>query len=280
MDIFFADDSIHRNCTRGDLGPLASVGGVLINESAIQPLVGDLDAIASKYGLPPGEEFKWSPTRASWIWGNLRERRSDCYREALEAAAARGAKAIVICNDMGRTGDALDAAFERCLDYLFERLSMNLEDRNAHAVMVADRPGGGQRQEDHFLAYFLKRVREGTEYVLPNRILLNVLTTPSAMVRHLQLADIVTGITSAMVAGFDTYAGPLFPYVKRMLITNRPGGTAGTGLKITPDSPRPNSLVNLYRWVLEEKLLHKGGGARAYPLPVAEYPFSKDGRTP
>jgi hypothetical protein len=279
MEIFFADDSAQRTCSRGDMGPLISVGGILIDEQAIQPLAVALDGIAASFGLPRGEEFKWSPNRGSWIRENLHERRMDCYRELLETAATHRAKAIVICNDTARTGDDPGRAFERCLDYLFERLSMNLEDRGAYALMVADRPGGGKRQEDNFLAYFLKRVREGTEYVLPTRILLNVLTTPSDMVRHLQLADVVTGITTAVVAGFDTYAAPLFPYVKRLLITNRPGGVAGTGLKIVPDSPRANTLVNLYRWVLDEKLLHKGGGARAYVLPVAEFPFYKNGRT-
>jgi hypothetical protein len=278
VEIFFADDSAQRRCNRGDVGPLVSVGGVLLDESAIHPLANALDGIATKFGLPRGEELKWSPNRGSWIRENLHERRTDCYREVLEVAAAHRAKAIVICNDTSRTQDDPDQAFERCLDYLFERLSMNLEDRGAYALVVADRPGGGKRQEDGFLEYFLKRVQEGTEYVLPNRILLNVLTTPSEMVRHLQLADIVTGITTAMVAGLDTYAGPLFPNVKRLFITNRPGGVAGTGLKIVPDSPRANSLVNLYHWVLQERLLHKGGGARAYPLPAAGLPFFNDGR--
>jgi hypothetical protein len=143
--------------------------------------------------------------------------------------------------------------------------------------MVADRPGGGKIQEDEFLSYFLKRVKEGTQYVLPNRLLLNVLTTPSDMVRHLQLADLVAGITTAMVAGHETYAGPLFPLVKRLLITNRPGGIAGTGLKIAPDSARDDSLVNLYHWVLQERLLHKGGGAMAYRLPTPGLPFEKNG---
>src|SRR5438874_12615656 len=97
------------------------------------------------------------------------------------------------------------------------------------------------------------------------------------MARHLQLADIVTGVTTAMVAGLETYAGPLFPYVKQLFIKNRPGGIAGTGLKIAPDSPRQDSLVNLYHWVLQENFLHKGGGARAYPLPISGLPFFKSG---
>jgi hypothetical protein len=277
MEIFFADDSIQQTCKRESLGVLIGIGGILVSESALRPLADRMDSIANSFGFPRGEEFKWSPKRGSWIWDNLREPRSECYAQVLEAAHALGARGIVVCNDTGRTTDSKDAAYQRCLDYLFERLSMNLEDRKAHAIIVADRPGGGKIQEQEFLAYFLRRFREGTSYVPPNRLLLNVLTTPSEMVRHLQLADLVTGITTAMVAGSETYARPLFHLVQRLLITNRPGGIAGTGLKIAPDSTREDSLVNLYHWVLGEKLLHKGGGAMAYRLPAHGYAFQKDG---
>jgi Protein of unknown function (DUF3800) len=277
VEIFFADDSIQKVCKRERMGPLVGVGGVLVEEAEIRPLADAIDNIAAAFGIPKEEEIKWSPNRGSWIRGNLLDNRTECYRQVLEAAYAHRAKAIVICNDTARTRDSAGEAFKRCLDYLFERLSMNLEDRERHALIVADRPGGGKIQEDEFLAYFLSRVEEGTQYVLPNRLLLNVLTTPSHMVRHLQIADLVTGITTAMVAGLETYAGPLFPFVKNLFIANRPGGIAGTGLKIAPDSPRGNSLVNLYHWVLQEHLLHKGGGARAYPLPDPGFPFATNG---
>jgi hypothetical protein len=277
MEIFFADDSIQQNCKRQGMGLLVGVGGVLIEESQVRGLAEAMDAIAMSFGIPKGEEFKWSPNRGSWIRENLRDDRTKCYGQVLEAARAHGAKVIVICNDTGRTNHSKDKAFQTCLDYLFERLSMNLEVRDAQALVVADRPGGGKIQEDEFLSYCLKRVQEGTDYVLPKRILLSVLTTPSAMIRHLQLADIVTGITTAMVAGHETFAGPLFPLVKELFIRNRPGGIAGTGLKISPDSPRGNSLVNLYHWVLKENLLHKGGGATSYRLPTWGFDFEKDG---
>lgn len=153
---------------------------------------------------------------------------------------------------------------------------MNLENRDSRALFVADRPGGGKTQEDKFLSYFLKTVQEGAPYVLPSRLMLNVLTTPSNMVRHLQLADIITGVVTAMVAGNDVYAGTLFPYIKPLFITNRPGGIAGTGLKIVPDSTRGDSLVNLYHWVLGENFLHKGGGAQAYRLPAPGFPREND----
>jgi hypothetical protein len=281
MEIFFADDSVQRSCARRSMGPVISVGGVLIEEAQLRSLSAEIDAIGNRFGVPEKEEFKWSPKRGSWIYENLHEGdREDCYRQILKAAAAHNARAVVVCWDTARTAEKDQAAFERCVDYLFERVSMNLEDRGSSAIIVADKPGGGKDQEAEFLNNFVERIQKGTDYVLPNRVLLNVLTTPSHLLRHLQLADLVTGVTTAMVAGNDKYARAIFPSVQNLFIKNRPGGVAATGLKIAPDGPRGDSLVNLYYWVLQEKFLHKGGGAVSYPLPVVGLPFEKDGLIP
>jgi hypothetical protein len=277
MEIFFADDSGQRDCRRTGVGPLISVGGVLIDEMQIRPLAAAIDSVTAKFGIPDTEELKWHPPKGSWIHQNLQDGRTDCYRRVLEAAQAHAAKAIVVCWDLRRAHLDDHQAFEECLDYLIERLNMNLENRDSRAIVVADRPGGGKVQEDKFLSYFRTRMEKGTDYVLPDRVLLNALTTPSHLVRHLQLADLVTAITTAMVAGNDKHAGPLFQSVIPLFIKNRPGGIAATGLKISPDSTRRDSLVNLYHWVLGERLLHKGGGAVSYPIPVAGFPFATDG---
>ena len=100
-------------------------------------------------------------------------------------------------------------------------------------------------------------------------MLLNVLTTPSHRLRHLQVADLVTGITTSMVCGSYDYTAALFPHVQPMLIKRRTtGAVGGTGLKIFPPQ-----LINLYRWVLKEKFYHKGGGARSWPLPEKSCPY-------
>ena len=91
---------------------------------------------------------------------------------------------------------------------------------------------------------------------------MNVLTTPSHLVRHLQLADLITGITTAMVCGQYDYSRSLFPFVKPLLITNNQSTIAGTGLKIHPDK----ELLNIYHWVLGETLFHRGGGARSFRM--------------
>src|SRR5690606_5775923 len=104
----------------------------------------------------------------------------------------------------------------------------------------------------------------------PEQIALNILTTPSHLVKQLQLADLVTSITAAMVSGQDRYAKPLFPIVKSMLIGNHYGYIGGTGLKLFPDS-----LINLYYWILDEARNVKVSHGAGIALPHSAYAYSK-----
>lgn len=187
----------------------------------------------------------------------------------MEAAVEHEARAIVVCWDTGRTTLKGTRAFDKCIDYLFERMAVHLEKRDANAILVADRPGRGKNQEEQFLSDFVQRIQSGTVHVSPDRILLNVLTTPSNLVRQLQLADLVTGITTAMVCGLDKYAGPLFPTVQQLLIENHLGGIAGTGLKLFPDE-----LLNLYYHVLGEDTFWRVGKGAGIGLPDAKSPYA------
>jgi hypothetical protein len=271
MEVFFADDSTQKGAREG-MGSVVSVGGVLVDENALRPLTAALDQLATEYKFPPGEEFKWSPRKGSWTYSNLHgEVRQECYSRALGAAADHGARAIVICWDTGRTTLGEQDAFNKRVGFLFERLTVHLTKRETSAIVVADRPGGGRDQETTFLHNFLEHVQTGTDYVVPDRILMNVLTTSSHLVRQLQLADLVTGISTAMVCGRLEYAAPLFPAVNRLLIKNNMGTCAGTGLKLFPDT-----LVNLYHWILKEQVLYRGGGATGYRLPQTGHYYARD----
>lgn len=269
MEIFFADDSTQKGVRKG-MGTVVALGGVFVDEGRLRPLTARLDAIAEEAGIPDGEEIKWSPRKGTWIYEKLHgDARTDCYRRVLEAAAEHEARAIVICWDTGRTTLKGSRAFDKCVDYLFERMTVHLEKRNANAILVADRPGGGKDQEEQFLADFVQRVQSGTVHVSPDRILLNVLTTTSSLVRHLQLADLVTGITTAMVCGLDKFAAPLFPTVQSLLIRNHLGGVSGTGLKLFP-----NELLNLYLHVLGEDTFWRVGKGAGVGLPYAKLPYA------
>lgn len=271
MEVFFADDSTQKGI-RERMDSVIAVGGVFIDESALRSLSKAIDDIANDFGIPTGEELKWSPKKTSWIYKNLHgDDRQNCYIHVLQAAREHDARAIVVCWDTGRTTLKGEKAFEKCVDFLFERMSVHLEKRNSSAIVVADRPGGGKGQEEQFLSNFVDRVQGGTAYVVPDRVLLNVLTTPSHLIRHLQLADLITGITTAMVCAQYKYAAPLFEYVRPMLIQNYFGTVGGSGLKLFPDD-----LTNLYHWVLGEDVFWKVGRSSGFRLPHAFFAFVTD----
>lgn len=271
MDVFFADDSIQKGAREG-MGSIVAIGGIFVEESALRPLSSTIDEIAIEFGVPKEEEFKWSPRKGTWIHSNLHaETRTACYLKILQAAVDHKVRGIVVCWDTGQTTLKGEKAFNKCVDFLFERMAVHLEKQDATAILVADRLGGGKDQEERFLSDFVYRVQNGTEYVVPDRILLNVLTTSSHLVRHLQLADLVTGITTSMVCGQYKYANPLFKSVKSILIQNHLGTIGGTGLKLFPDD-----LLNLYHHVLKENTFWRVGAGMGISLPYPKYPYEND----
>jgi len=271
MDIFFADDSTQKSAREG-MGTVVAIGGVFVEESALRPLSTRIDEIAKEFGIPKEDELKWSPRKGTWIHSNLHaDARTACYLKVLQAALEHNVRAIVICWDTGQTTLKGEKAFSKCVDYLFERIAVHLEKRDTTAILVADRPGGGKDQEEQFLSDFVTRVQNGTEHVVPDRILMNVLTTPSNLVRHLQLADLVTGITTAMVCGQYKYASPLFDSVRSILIQNHLGTIGGSGLKLFPDQ-----LLNIYHHILKEKTFWRVGAGMGVILPYPKFPYESD----
>lgn len=271
MENFFADDSTQKGVRPG-MGPLVAFGGALFPEFAVRPFGSQINEILAAFGIPADDEVKWSPKKGTWIYENLKGNdRTECYRQILHSASALGVRALVIVWDTGQTTLNAEAAFEKCIDFAFERLAVNLSKRNEQAIMVADRPGGGRKQEDGLLSNFLSRVEQGTEYSVPNWCALNILTTPSKLLRQLQLADLITGITTAMVAGQYRYAPTLFQDLKPMLIRNHYETIGGTGLKLFPDT-----LRNIYRWVLEEDVFWKVRHNFGTSLPDKAQPYCQD----
>jgi hypothetical protein len=148
----------------------------------------------------------------------------------------------------------------------FERMSVYLEKADRLGLIVADRPGGGPKEERSFLEDALPTIQTGTRWVSAKQVPLNVLTTRSHLVRHLQLADLVVGVTPAMVAGATKYAEPLFPLIKSLLMKNSDGHVGGTGLKLFPDE-----LINLYHWVIGESGYSKVGEGLVLTLPSSQW---------
>jgi len=99
--------------------------------------------------------------------------------------------------------------------------------------------------------------------MVPDSFAVNMLSLPSHMTRHLQLADLVVAITTAMLSGQSKYASAYFDLVRPMFLQNTFGYIGGTGVKVYPDS-----LINLYHWVLGETEFSKASMMSAWPLPV------------
>lgn len=270
IEIFFSDDSVQKSVRIG-MGKIIAFGGVFVEPDKLKPLQSKIDEIAKSYGIPDGEELKWSPKPESWIYKNLHgERRTSCYSKVLSEAKNHDVRALVIAWDEGRTTVKGEKAFDKVIDFAFERISLHLSSRGKLGIIVADRPGGGYKQDNEFLFNFLARVNQGTAYVKNENIVLNILTTPSHLVRQLQLADLVTSITAAMVAGQDKYASPLFSLVKEILIKNSLGYIGATGLKLFPDD-----LINLYYHLLGEDVFSKAGKNAGFPLPRSNIPYEQ-----
>ena len=247
MDIFFGDDSKQKS-SRKNLGDLVAFGGYLIQDTCIRPLASDVDEVLKSFHVPLDTEIKWSLPHGNWIRDNLPEfDKASLYQCVLEVLNKHNAVAVVAIWDCGRTTLKGIDAFEKCVDFVFERMSIHLAKNDSYCLIIADRPGGGKTQEETFLNTFIERLETGTEYVPPDRVLLNILTTPSKMVRQLQLADLITSISTAMVAKKYKYAKSNFEKIKPLLMKNSYGYIGGTGLKLFPDQ-----LINLYHWIIEE----------------------------
>lgn len=275
MNILFLDESIQTGA-RGEMGQLVGVGVLILEENVLRALHDEVDATCQDFGVPSGCELKWSPSRKNWIHSNLvDEDRQECYRRILDVTSNRGARVLAVVFDTGRTSVKGSTALRQALDYAFERATIHLENEGQLGLIVADRPGGGRKEENTFLRDVLKTIESGTEFVPAKQIPINILTTPSSLVRHLQLADLVIGITTAMVAGATDFAGPLFSIVKEMFIKNTFGYIGGTGLKLFP-----NELTNLYHWILREDTFCRVGMKSGWTLPWPEWPYFYDGRDP
>jgi hypothetical protein len=270
MDLFFADDSKQTDPTRHGMESLVANGGLLVPSAGVKDLEQEIDELCSQTGFPPGEEFKWSPGRDLWMRRNLVERpRTNFFLQALDLAKQKDAAAIVIVEDTHyQPATDADCAEEDVVRLLIERIDWQLHWRQTKGIVIADRPGGGRSDEDEFLVHCLETLQDGTQYVQPDHIALSVLSSPSHLIRLLQLADVITSCTLAFVSGEDRYSPPVFLNGVKPLLARQSGRIGGVGLKIHPDS----IYANLYHWLLGDSWLIKRGSGRSLPLIDRPYP--------
>ncbi len=143
-----------------------------------------------------------------------------------------------------------------------ERAEHRLATVGTDGVIMIDEPPGDRRSETQFLANCAEVSRRGTTYVKPKHVPLNIMPIRSDMTRLVQLADVVVGSTTAMVAGHVKFAATPFGVVKSMLYTEG-GSIGGRGLKIHPDLWH----ANLYHWLAGDTHYWRRGMGFKLPLP-------------
>lgn len=271
MHFFFADGSHQRTPTREGMGPLVAVGGVLVHADNLGNLEQGLGALCAEAGFPENEEFKWSPGRELWMHDNLvADGREQFFTRSLELAVDLDVTAVVVIEDLSRS-PATNRDIEHEMDatvLLLERVDNMLSQRGESGVVIVDRQGGGRRDDDAFLLSCLETLREGTDYTSLERIPVNVLSAPSKFVRCLQLADLVTGSTLALVGGETVYSPPLFENSVLPLLHRDSNRIGGFGLKLHPDFV----YANLYHWLAHDT--HWWKGNMGVPLPADGRPYS------
>ncbi|MDM8083816.1 DUF3800 domain-containing protein [Cellulomonas cellasea] len=246
MRIAYVDDTKQRG-KRAGMGSLVALGAAIFDEEMIQPFAQAFRAVYRDFDVPPNVELKWAnPREKSW-WAESAENRAKqtpFRKRMLEVAEAHEVKVIVVIWDLGAgiSSAGGEGPEDAVVTFMFERISMQIENSGERGIIVFDKPGGDHRDEAAWLTSREEMVRVGTEYVKPNAIVTQVLTAPSHLHPHLQLADLVAGSVTAAVAG-NRYGTELIPLIKPMFCTGN-WGIGQAGLKLYPDA-----LNNLHYWV-------------------------------
>jgi hypothetical protein len=246
------------------------VGCVLVPERAVAGYAADLAQVRAELGVPPGEEIKWHPPRNSFLataGGPLVTR---LRTRMLAAAIDWDVRSAVVVWDHGAAWwERPKEVGREILKYLYERIAMCLSDHDDVGVVIADKPGGGSMQEIQWLAGTLELTNDGTEYVTPDRVVLPIVTAPSHHVPHVQLADLVTAVTTAAVAGRPS--GLELGELLLALAHKHALGYAGeAGIVLWPRRP------NLFYWVFGERVWALPSAGYGYELPDPGWEYGSD----
>ena len=277
MRLVFIDDSEQVKPRRRGLGPLLALGAVIVPEDQVAGYADDLSRIKADIGMPPTEEVKWKPPKNSFLATAGGDVVSTLRLRMLEAAAARQIKTAVVTLDHGKAyaSRSKSDAGREILKWLYERITMHLADNNDIGIVIADKPGGGHKEDSRWLAETLRLTNDGTEHVAPDRIVMPIVTVASNHVPHLQLADLVVAATTAALAGHAAGLA-LGPALLRLAHKNAWDLAGGAGIVVWPTT----NLANLLHWAFGEGAYAKVAKNAGVTLPWRDWPYATDDGLP
>jgi hypothetical protein len=211
------------------------IGGVIFHDDCIDNLFGIFNQRKALHGIPPEEEIKWCPRKNSWISKNLvDDNRISAYHDLLSLISAFNGKLIVAVIKKEQILNDVVGAKWQCLTYITERFQFYLQaQEDKKGIIIADFPGSG-KEEKQLLRNYHKLLENGTEYVNPKNIVMNLLTTESHLNTGLQIADLIVGITTSMCTPRYSRTLPYWELIKQNFYRNRNEEILGCGLKIFP----------------------------------------------
>lgn len=269
MRVAFLDDSEQTSPPRARLGHLLAFAATIFPQDGLAPFAEDLAGIVASLGIPPGEEIKWNPPKGSFLKTADGSLVKTLRRQILEAAINRQVRTVTVIIDHGAAYKAFtkEQVGQVILKWLYERVSMHLTDHDDVGIIIADKPGGGAREEKRWLANTLQLTRDGTEYINPGRVVLPVLTADSRHLRHLQLADLVAAATTGAIAG-NPSALELGPLLAKLMHRHRLNDVNGAGLVLFPEN------YNLLYHCFGERSASKPSQNMGYTLPWAAWDYA------
>ena len=271
MRVAFLDDSEQANSPRAGLGHLLAFAAAIFPQEGLTPFARDLSGIVAELGIPPGEEIKWHPPKGTFLKGADGQLVKTLRRQMLEAALDHHVRTVTVIIDHGAVYRSSSKAQvgKTILKWLYERVSMHLGDHGDVGIMIADKPGGGAKEEKRWLADTLELTSDGTEYVEPGRVVLPVVTADSRHVPHLQLADLIAAATTGAIAG-NPPALEVGPLLAKLMHRHSLGDVNGAGLVLFPEN------YNLLYHCFGETGYSKPSMQSGWTLPHPGWPYAAD----
>ena len=229
--MFYADESGQETPVVQNMGSLVSAGGIYVPALSAAPLQETVNYVCGSYGCPAGEEFKWNAPKKSWLQ-QLGARRSDFYREILQACVDSGVTANVVVVEKGHY-PTHEVSLTRAFQWLLERVQFTAQEQDEVCGLIADRRSAVTKHDDQFVGDLLQTIYQGTDFVMPKSIHWAV-SSDSRNIRSLQIADLVVGCTTQFVAGRLVHTEKLIGKVHDLLRKNPNGNVENYGLKLWP----------------------------------------------